>query len=142
VTAGYSGTPLAKKLGITAGGVIGTFAAPSEFADLLAPLPPAVEIVTDPDEPCDVLVLFVTSRADLEARVGVVLSRMPSDGACWVAWPKRSSGIATDVTEQTLRDVLLPRDVVDNKVAAISDTWSGLRFVVRREHRSAWPHGS
>jgi hypothetical protein len=141
VTSGYSGTPLAGKLGIGPGHTVGIFDAPVHLAEILAPMPPGVEMLNEPDEPCDISLLFVTSRTILEQRLPAALRAMPADGATWIGWPKRSSGVATDLTEQTLRDVLLPLGLVDNKVCAIDSTWSGLRFVVRKENRARWAHG-
>jgi hypothetical protein len=85
--------------------------------------------------PLDVVVVFTTRRAGLAAEVGRVRERLEPSGSIWIAWPKRSSGVATDVTEDVLREDLLPTGLVDTKVCAIDETWSGLRFVVRRELR-------
>ena len=85
--------------------------------------------------PADVVIAFFTKRLDLERRIDVLGRAIYPDGGCWVAWPKRSSGVATDITEDTIRTVALPLGLVDNKVCAIDDTWSGLRLVWRRERR-------
>ncbi|RPI21099.1 MAG: DUF3052 domain-containing protein [Actinobacteria bacterium] len=139
MTAGYSATPLAVKLGIAAGDAVGAFDAPAGLPDLLAPLPPGAVLSPAPRVPCDVTLLFVTSRRGLGEKLPAALGTVPAAGAIWIAWPKRSSGVESDLSEQTLRDVLLPLGLVDNKVCAIDATWSGLRFVVRRENRDAWP---
>jgi hypothetical protein len=89
----------------------------------------------------DVILAFASSRAALAARWAQVLARLPADGALWVAWPKRASGVATDLTEDVVRDVALPDGLVDVKVAALDETWSGLKLVVRRTSRDRWRGG-
>jgi hypothetical protein len=136
MVAGYSGTPLPKKLGIIAGATVALVGAPDGFPDVLAPLPTGVEVRTRAG-PADVVVAFFTKRAALSKRVaGLGVHVFPS-GGLWIAWPKRASGVATDITEDTIRDVALPLGLVDNKVCAIDDTWSGLRLVWRKELRTA-----
>ena len=134
--AGYSGTPLAQKLGIKEGHRVVLLGAPSGFAKALEPLPP-VSIGTKLKGPADVIVLFVTARADLEARLDSIREAMDPAAGFWVAWPKKAAKIATDMTEQIVRDVALPTGLVDNKVCAIDATWSGLRLVIRKELRGA-----
>ena len=134
--AGYSGTPLAGKLGIKEGMVVHAAAAPDGFAELLAPLPPAVTWKQQLRGPIDLTVAFFTKAADVARRWPRLTAAAGPTGVVWVAWPKRSSGVATDLTEQTFRDLLLPTGWVDVKVAAIDDTWSGLKFVLRKELRS------
>jgi hypothetical protein len=134
--AGYSGTPLPKKLGIVGDVVFVTVNAPEEFATTLGDYGEAVwqqSLLA----PVDVVVAFFTSRAKLGATWPKLTAAAQPDGAVWVAWPKKTSGIATDVTENALRDDLLPTGWVDNKVCAIDDAWSGLRFVLRKELRPA-----
>jgi hypothetical protein len=133
--AGYSGTPLAKKLGIRDGSRIALRAAPAGFHNLLEPLPAGVQIKSRATAPLDVLVAFFTSRAEVERRLPALATAIFPDGGMWIAWPKRSSGVATDLTEDALREVALPRGLVDNKVCAIDKTWSGLRLVHRVENR-------
>jgi hypothetical protein len=87
----------------------------------------------------DVLIVFVNSVARLAACINTLAPAMPPDASLWVAWPKKASGIATDMTEDRVRDVALPVGLVDNKVCAIDATWSGLRLVVRKENRAGWP---
>jgi hypothetical protein len=101
----------------------------------LAPLPDEVELRPRARGPLDVIVFFTKSRSDLERRFGKLASALQPAGALWIAWPKRSSGISTDLTEDVLREVGLPQGLVDTKVCAIDDTWSGLRFVIRKENR-------
>ncbi len=135
--AGYSGTPLPRKLGIVAGVRLAVLDAPGGFERTLGELPDDVERSSDLRGrlPLDVVVLFVTRRADLERRLAAVRRRMAPAAGFWVAWPKKSSGVETDVTENVVRAIALPTGLVDNKVCAIDDTWSGLRLVIRRALR-------
>jgi hypothetical protein len=133
--AGYSGTPLPKKLGITAGSRLALVAAPVGFDRTLGELPHEVEVKTRARGPLDVIVFFTTSAAELRRRFDTLAGALDPAGGLWVAWPKKSSGVETDVTESTVRDVALPKGLVDNKVCAIDDTWSGLRLVIRKENR-------
>jgi hypothetical protein len=128
--AGYSGTPLPRKLGIKPGTTLATLNAPADFAELLGPLDD-VRIRRDTRGRWDLLVLFVTSRRDLERRLPGIVAGL-EQRSFWIAWPKRTSGIATDLTEDVLREVALPLGVVDYKVCAIDATWSGLKFALRR----------
>jgi hypothetical protein len=128
--AGYSGTPLPKKLGIREGSSVRLVNAPDGFD--LGDLPPGVTTTT---RDADVVLLFTTSREDLAKRVPALGKEIHPDRSLWVVWPKRSSGVPTDVTEDTIREVALPLGLVDNKVCAVSDVWSGLRLVWRKEHR-------
>ena len=135
--AGYSETPLAQKLGIKEAHLVALLAAPPGFDDVLGMLPTGA-IVTHKlagKTPLDVIVAFVKQRTELDARIAAVRPRMAPAAGLWIAWPKKSSGVATDVTEQTIRDVALPTGLVDNKVCAIDETWSGLRLVIRRALR-------
>jgi hypothetical protein len=125
--AGYSGTPLSQKLGITA-----------ESSVLVANAPRGFKLVKPAGKkPFDVAVVFVRSRADLKKAFSEAAQAMTEAGGVWLAWPKKSSGIDTDVTDDVLRTVVLPTGWVDNKVCAIDETYSGLRFVKRRELRKA-----
>jgi hypothetical protein len=128
--AGYSGTPLAKKLGIKAGGRVAVVAAPNGFTDSLR-LPPRSQLRTQARGRVDVVVFFVTRRAELARRFPAMQRCLEEHGGLWIAWPKRASGVPTDLTEHTVRDVGLTHGLVDNKVAAIDGTWSALRFVYR-----------
>ncbi len=134
--AGYSGTPLAKKLGIKDGMVLAAPGAPDGFPALLEPLPADVTWKRQLRAPVDVAVAFFTARADVTKRWPALTSAVGLHGVVWVAWPKKSSGVATDLTEDTFRELLLPTGWVDTKVCAIDDTWSGLKFVLRKELRS------
>ncbi|HEU5334239.1 MAG TPA: hypothetical protein VFU73_15770 [Actinocrinis sp.] len=138
--AGYSGTPLARKLGIKDGAAVALLDAPDAFETLLAPLPPAVTIQRDPAVPIntgtyDIVVGFTTRRETLARWIGEIRPALKPAGGLWIAWPKRASKIATEVTEDTVRELALPTGLVDNKVCAIDETWSALRLVVRRELR-------
>ncbi len=135
MTAGYSGTPLARKLGIGAGDVVMVLADPGHFAEIVAPLPPAVTIRTSARGKADVVVLFTKERRRLERRIESLGRVIHPTGALWVAWPKRASKVPTDMTEDVVREVVLPLGLVDVKVAAIDDTWSGLKVVWRKERR-------
>jgi hypothetical protein len=135
--AGYSGTPLAKKLGIEEAAEVVTLAAPLGFPGALEPLPSGAQLAAVSRLPrhADVIVAFFTKRADLSRRVDACGKTIYPDGGLWVAWPKRASGVATDITEDVVRAVALPLGLVDNKVCAIDDTWSGLRLVWRKSLR-------
>jgi hypothetical protein len=135
-TAGYSGTPLARKLGFKEEMRVHYAAAPDGFAALLGELPGGVRVLVRPAPELDLVVLFVLSRAELERRLGGLHCRLRQDGMLWVAWPKRASKVPTDMTEDVVRDVALPRGLVDVKVCAIDETWSGLKLVIRRELRT------
>jgi hypothetical protein len=135
-TAGYSGTPLARKLGIKPGMRVHYAAAPDGFAALLGELPDAVRVLARPVTGLDLVVLFVRSRAQLERRLAGLHAKLRQDGMLWIAWPKRASKVPTDMTEDVVRDVALPRGLVDVKVCAIDETWSGLKLVIRRELRA------
>lgn len=136
-TAGYSGTPLPQKLGIKSGHRVAILGGPAEFDDVLQPLPDDVMLQRNltGTAPLDVVLLFVTWRAELAERLDDVRRRMAQDGGFWVAWPKRASRMPTDMTEDVVREIALPTGLVDNKVCAIDATWSGLRLVIRRELR-------
>ncbi len=133
--AGYSGTPLAKKLGIKAGSRVRPGGAPANYAELLAPLPDDVVLSPRLRRDVDVCHLFTKSARELERALPRLLERIHPDGAIWVSWPKRASGVATDVTEDTVRRLALPLGLVDIKVCAVDETWSGLKLVIRRELR-------
>jgi hypothetical protein len=135
--AGYSGTPLPRKLGIGEGDEIALIGAPERFEDTLGDLPDIASMHTDlaDDARYDVIVAFITTRSELEAELPRLRARMAPACGLWIAWPKRSSKVSTDMTDQVVRDVALPTGLVDNKVCAIDDTWSGLRLVIRRENR-------
>ena len=132
---GYSGTPLARKLGIREGSRLALLGAPDGFDGELAPLPEGVTVLRRLGPHVDVAVLFVTERRELERRFPAVARAVFPAGGFWVTWPKRKSKVPTDLTEDVLREVGLPQGLVDNKVCAVTEVWSGLRFVWRRENR-------
>ena len=133
--AGYSGTPLAAKLGLRPGVRVAWPQAPEGFETLLGDLPAGVRVRRTTRGRLDLVVCFVTRRTRLATRLPGLRERIRPDGMCWVAWPKRASGVATDVTEDVVREVALPLGLVDVKVCAIDATWSGLKLVIRRELR-------
>jgi hypothetical protein len=130
---GYSGTPLPQKLGIKEGHIVGTVGAPAEFARTLGPI--GAKLVGDAAGKRDVVIAFVTERAALAKGLAGWTKAIHPAGSLWIAWPKKSSGVPTDIVEDTIRAVALPTGLVDNKVCAIDETWSGLRLVVRLENR-------
>lgn len=133
--AGYSGTPLAQKLGIKRGARVAALNAPSRYQELLAPLPPQVSLVKNVTTQVDVIHLFIDTRAALAAQLARNLALIRQDVAIWVSWPKKSSGVSTDVTEDVIRTVALPMGLVDIKVCAVDDTWSALKLVIRKRNR-------
>jgi hypothetical protein len=135
-TPGYSGTPLAKKLGYKPSMRAAVIDAPDDYAAMVAPLPDAVVFERTPTAATDLVHVFVTRRAALAKHLGALRKSLAPDAAVWVSWPKKSSKVATDVTEDVIRDVALPLGFVDIKVCAVSEVWSGLKVVVRKELRS------
>ncbi len=133
--AGYSGTPLPKKLGIKPAARLAVVNAPADFASNLGELPPGVTAQRLGRGPYDVVVLFARNDRELGRGLPAARDRLDPAGGLWVAWPKKASGIPTDVTEREVRARGLAIGLVDNKVCAIDDTWSGLRFVVRLADR-------
>jgi len=136
VSEGYSGTPLPKKLGIAGDIVFTVLHAPPGFEAMLGDTGEAIR-QRNLLLPLDVIVAFFTQRTRLRTEWPDLTEAAMPDGAVWVAWPKKTSGVASDITEDTLRADLLKTGWVDNKVCAIDDTWSALRFVLRKEHRHA-----
>ena len=132
---GYSGTPLARKLGIKPGFRVRVRNAPADYEALLAPLPDDVRISTRIRSDVDVWHLFTTSRRDLVRQLPSCLEHIRQNGMIWVSWPKKASGVATDVREDTVRAAALPLGLVDVKVCAVDDVWSGLKLVIRKENR-------
>jgi hypothetical protein len=132
-------TPLAKKLGIREGSRIAFVNAPDSFPAPLAPLPDGVAIRDRARGPLDVIVFFTRSRSELARRFARLARALDPAGALWVAWPKKSAQLETDLDQSAVMEIGLATGLVDNKVCAIDDTWSGLRFVVRKENRAAWP---
>ena len=133
--AGYSGTPLSKKLGIKPGARLCFVNAPPAYPALLDPLPADVQILGETSHELDMVHGFVMSRPELVRLIERYKSRIKQDGVLWVSWPKKASKIVTDVTEDTVRDVALPLGLVDIKVCAVDEVWSGLKLVTRKENR-------
>jgi Protein of unknown function (DUF3052) len=133
--AGYSGTPLWKKLGIKPDSTVLTINAPKTYRKLLPGLPSGVEFVTEGEPPLAFVHLFVASAADLAERLPALKAALAPDGVIWVSWPKKASGVKTDVTEDGIRDAALPLGLVDVKVSAVDETWSGLKLVIRVANR-------
>jgi hypothetical protein len=133
-TAGYSGTPLLKKLGVHEGDAVAIVNDPGHALTLLSPLP-AGALQTDDLRDADIVLFFTSTRQLLGASIHELGEAIFPDGSLWVAWPKRASGVPTDMTEDVVREVALPLGLVDNKVCAVDETWSGLRLVWRKEHR-------
>ncbi len=137
--AGYSGTPLPRKLGIKPGARLALLDAPKGFDTTLGELPPGVGIRRRVKGPLDVIVAFCLRRAELEPRLASLAAALDPAGGLWIAWPKRASGVATDLTDTVVRELGLAAGLVDNKVCAIDEVWSGLRFVYRLRDRPAGP---
>ena len=136
--AGYSGTPLEKKLGIKPGARVAVIGGPPQFAATLD-LPPGAVVTARMSARVDVVLFFTVARQDLARRLAALARAVAPNGAVWVAWPKRASKVSTDVTEDVVREVALPMGLVDTKVCAIDDTWSGLRLVWRLSGRTPTP---
>ena len=132
---GYSGTPLVKKLGIKPGFRVCVKNAPADYESLLAPLPDDVQISTEFTGEVDLWHLFTDSRSSLVEQLPLSVRQIRQDGMIWVSWPKKASKVETDVAEDVIREVCLPMDLVDIKVCAVDDTWSGLKLVIRKEKR-------
>ena len=135
--AGYSGTPLVKKLGIKEGHVVVFPGAPESFGASLGALPDGVAVKSRLAGKADVIVFFTRRRAALERRYEALKRALEPNGGLWVAWPKKASGVDTDVTEDVVREIALAGGLVDNKVCAIDETWSGLRLVYRLADRKS-----
>ncbi len=132
----YSGTPLPKKLGIKEGVRVALVGAPDGFADLLVPWPPEAELLTRARKPVDVAVLFATRLAELERRFPPPVRALDPAGGLWVGWPKKAARMQTDLTFANVQQLGLDAGLVDNKSAALDETWQGLRFVIRLRDRS------
>ena len=133
--AGYSGTPLSKKLGIKPGSKIHLVEAPPGHRQLLRPLPEGVEFVPRFSETTDLVHFFSTRKAQLKKTLPVIRKKMRANAVVWVSWPKKAAHVSTDLTEDAVRELALPLGLVDVKVCAIDDVWSGLKLVVRKELR-------
>jgi hypothetical protein len=139
VTAGYSGTPLAKKLGIAVGSRVAALHAPSDYASLLEPHSGGVVFEARAGAHTDVAHVFVREREVLARELGALRRSLRPDAALWVSWPKKASKVPTTVTEDVIRELALPLGFVDVKVCAVDETWSGLKLVVRKELRGETP---
>lgn len=135
MTAGYSGTPLAKKLGIKDGSTVVTINAPGDYEQLLAPLPDKVKITERRERDADVIHLFTNSRDELFAELSKCRGFVKQDGAIWVSWYKKAAKLSTEITEDTIREAVFPLGLVDVKVCAVDEKWSGLKLVIRKENR-------
>lgn len=135
MTAGYSGTPLAKKLNLRDGMRVWFNAMPEDVFDEIAEYALELTFVADPAEGIDAAHIFVMERGLLDEKLAMLRQRIASDGQVWVSWPKAAARVATDITEDTIRELALPLGFVDTKVCAIDETWSGLKLVIRKELR-------
>ena len=133
--AGYSGTPLAKKLGIAEGSKVHAVGAPKNYRVLLDPLPANVRLVSSFDTSTDIVHHFATQKSELAKALAAYRKKLDPAATVWVSWPKKTAKVPTDITEDVVRSVALPLGFVDVKVCAIDEVWSGLKLVVRRELR-------
>jgi hypothetical protein len=133
--AGYSGTALPQKLGIKQGLTVIVINAPTNYRVLLATIPEGVTFSNRLKPDSSFVHVFIKKRSELEKKLSILREKVADTGTVWVSWPKRSSGVPTDMTEDVVRDVALPLGFVDVKVCAIDETWSGLKLMVRRENR-------
>lgn len=132
---GYSGTPLARKLGVKPSSHVVALRAPERYASLLEPVPDGVVFGRSVGPRTDIVHVFVSRRVELERDLVALRGKLRADAALWVSWPKKASGVPTDVTEDVVRAVALPLGLVDIKVCAVDDVWSGLKLVIRKELR-------
>ncbi len=135
--AGYSGTPLLKKLGFKPPLSLVAVEAPPEYADWLGELPEGIHIVSKTSRPIQAAHVFVTRQVVLKKNLAAFRKQLEQNGFVWVSWPKKASKVETDITEDTIREVALPLGFVDIKVCAVSDVWSGLKLVIRKSKRTA-----
>ena len=140
MTAGYSGTPLARKLSLKDGMRVWWDGMPAGVRDEIGAEGLALQLLDAPEAPIDAAYIFVTERADLAAKLNRLLPLLEPAGMIWVSWPKKAANVPTDITEDVVRDVCLPMGLVDVKVCAVDAVWSGLKLVVRRQNRDVWRH--
>lgn len=133
--AGYSGTPLAKKLGIAEASRVLVKGAPDDYVQRLIPLPPGVVFDKSISKATNIVHVFSDKSTHLKAELESLRKAIKSDAVVWVSWPKKASGIPTDITDNTIRELALPLGFVDIKVCAVDDVWSGLKLVIRKELR-------
>ena len=136
--AGYSGTPLSKKLGLKEGGVMVLLNAPAGIEQWLQPLPADASLVSKLAASNALVVLFCKDKATLKKSLPTVSKKLPADGSLWISLPKKASRLFVDLTEDGIREVVLPTGLVDVKVCAVNDNWSGLKLMVRKEQRERW----
>jgi hypothetical protein len=134
--AGYSGTPLSRKLGLKDGFVVALVGAPPELRDWLAPVPPGVTFVARPAARVQLVHAFFTERAALAPSLADWRRTLADNAVLWISWPKKAAKVPTDLTEDVIRAVAMPLGFVDVKVCAVSEVWSGLKLVVRKEQRA------
>ena len=134
-TVGYSGTPLPQKLGIKPGATVLAIGWPRGYRKLLAPVPQGVKVVSRLSPATDIVHAFTTRKSELKPLLAMLRGAMRKDAAIWVSWPKKSAGVLTDVTEDVVRELALPLGLVDIKVCAVDDVWSGLKLMIRKELR-------
>jgi hypothetical protein len=132
---GYSGTPLVSKLGIKPGSRVYLSGAPKHYRALVSPLPATAKLISRLDKATDIVHVFATELSQLSSFLQSNLKKMRSDAAIWVSWPKKASKVSTDITEDRIRELALPLGLVDVKVCAVDDVWSGLKLVIRKENR-------
>jgi hypothetical protein len=135
--AGYSATPLLQKLGIKPGTIVVAIGAPGNYRKLLGQIPSGVNFATRPVGKTKFVHLFSKERRGLQTHLQSLRQKVADDAAIWVSWPKKSSGVPTDITEDVIRAVALPLGFVDIKVCAVDETWSGLKLMIRRENRKS-----
>jgi hypothetical protein len=135
MAAGYSGTPLARRLSLKDGMRVWWDGMPISVRDEIASEGMQLELLQTPETPVDAAHIFVTERADLESKLNQLLPQLDPAGMIWVSWPKKASNVPTNISEDAIRDIALPLGLVDVKVCAIDDIWSGLKLVVRRQNR-------
>jgi len=135
--AGYSGTPLPQKLGIKPGLMVVTINAPANYRRLLGQIPDSVTFSERLKSGSSFVHLFTSRRSEMQKKMSILRDKISDNGAIWVSWPKKSSGISTDVTEDVIREIALPLGFVDIKVCAVDETWSGLKLMIRRENRKS-----
>ena len=142
MTAGYSGTPLARKLNLKDGMRVWWDGPPDSVREEIAAERLELRLLDAPEAPIDAAHIFVTSRADLDAKLHQLLPLLEPAGMIWVSWPKKASKVATDITEDVIREICLPMGLVDVKVCAVDAVWSGLKLVVRRQNRDVHPQAA
>jgi hypothetical protein len=134
--AGYSGTPLPQKMGIKPGLTVVTINVPPNYRRLLGKIPEGVTFSDRVKPDSSFVHVFINQRSELEKKLSILRKKIADTGTVWVSWPKKSSGVPTDVTEDVIRSLTLPLGFVDVKVCAIDETWSGLKLMVRRKNRT------